>query len=231
MHRAFQSGRGSGLAGLIFLAAFFTEASWGDQVETVTGDRYVGRVVSLGEDKLVLQSEILGTVKLPRSRIANITLGTSTSTLAQPTNAIRITPALSRSNVTSKAAHPASTNLQFDAAIRQLGTNSSVISQVQEQFLAGAGPEAQGKFNELVSGLLSGKLGVNELRAQAKTTLDQARAAQKELGDESGSLDSYLAILEGFLKESAPPADPSITNSAAGTHLQKVPIQNPKEDE
>jgi hypothetical protein len=224
------------LAGLVFLvASTWAAASWSDQVETVTGDRYFGRVVSLGNDTLVLQSEILGTVKLPRSRIATISLGSSAP--AQTTNSARVAPDLSRSNlsrsnVTLRIAQPASTNVnqQFDVAMRQLGTNSSVISQVQDQLLAGAGPEAQGKFNELVSGLLSGKVGVNELRAQAKTTLDQARAAQKELGDEGGSMESYLAILEGFLKETSPAVVPS-TNSASGTNPLRELIQNPKDDE
>ena len=105
-----------------------------------------------------------------------------------------------------------------------------MISQVQDQFLAGAGPEAQGKFNELVAGLLSGKLGVNDLRAQAKTTLDQARAAQKEMGDDGGSsLESYLSILEGFLKETAPAVD--TTNPPVIAITEKTTVPKTDKDE
>jgi len=214
----------------ICLAALLLAGTvFGDQVETVTGDRYVGRVLSLGKDTLVLQSEILGTLKLPRAQVANITLGSQSVTT---TNGMRLAPdASTRPKVALKASQTTSTNntAQFDAMIRQLGPNSNVISKVQEQFLAGAGPEAQGKFNELVSGLLSGKLGVNELRTEAKHTLDQAKAAQKELGDGGGSLDSYLSILEGFLKETAPSIEP--TNSTArGSSLKTTPAKT-NEDE
>jgi hypothetical protein len=213
------------LAALVFASAVF-----GDQVETVTGDRYVGRVLSLGKDTLVLQSEVLGTLKLPRAQVASITFGSQSVT--PTTNGMRLAPETSmRPKVALKAAQTTSTNnaAQFDAMIRQLGANSNVISKVQEQFLAGSGPEAQGKFNELVSGLLSGKLGVNELRAEAKHTLDQAKAAQKELGDGGSSLDSYLSILEGFLKETAPSIEP--TNSTAHVSSPQTSAAKTNEDE
>jgi hypothetical protein len=216
---------------ICLVALLFAGAIFGDQVETVTGDRYVGRVLSLGKDTLVLQSEILGTLKLPRAQVASITFGSQSVT--PTTNRMRLAPDTStRPKVALKASQTTSTNstLQFDAMVRQLGANSNVISKVQEQFLAGAGPEAQGKFNELVSGLLSGKLGVNELRAEAKHTLDQAKAAQKELGDDGGSsLDSYLSILEGFLKETEPSIEP--TNSTARASSPKTSPAKTSEDE
>jgi hypothetical protein len=197
----------------------------GDQVETITGDRYVGRVVSLGSDTLVLQSEVLGTVKLPRGRITTITL--DARPLVESTNVIRsMSTPPTRSGAAAKVAQapPTSPTNDFNLAMKQLSSNSNVISQVQQQFLAGAGPEAEGKFNELVAGLLSGKLGVNELRAQAKTTLDQARAAQKELGDEGGSsMESYLSILEGFLKESAPAVEMTNAPASAGSIKAIIP--------
>jgi len=202
----------------------------GDQVETVTGDRYVGRVLSLGKDTLVLQSEVLGTLKLPRAQVASITLGSHSVT--PTTNGMSLGPdASARPKVALKVSQTTSTNntAQFDAMIRQLGANSNVISKVQEQFLAGSGPEAQGKFNELVSGLLSGKMGVNELRAEAKATLEQAKAAQKELGDGGSSLDSYLSILEGFLKESAPSVEP--TNATARASSPRIGTSKTNEDE
>src|SRR5579883_78885 len=172
-----------------------------DQVEMINGDRYVGNVLSLGSDTLILQNEYLGTLKLPRSRVASIGLGASP--LRAGTNSAKSATLGMRTNRVAQitARPPTNSAPDFTSAIRGLNTNSSVVQQVQQQFLAGAGPEAQGKFNDLVSGLKSGRIGVNELRTEARNTLEQARSARKELGDEGSSLDSYLAILEGFLKE------------------------------
>jgi hypothetical protein len=191
-----------------------------DQIEMSNGDRYIGRVVSLGNDTLVLQSEVLGTLKLPRSRIATISLGAAAPPAG--TNGFHGVALLSRTNRTAQLRALATTNSHpgFNAAMHELNTNSSVIQQVQQQFLSGAGPEAQTKFNDLVSGLMSGKLGVNELRAEAKNTLAQAQNSRKELGEEGGAaLDSYLAILEGFLKETEP-----ATQGTNSPGLSKPPI-------
>jgi len=49
-----------------------------DVVELVNGDRYQGTVVSMTEGFLDFQSEIQGRVKLPRAKVATITLHSST---------------------------------------------------------------------------------------------------------------------------------------------------------
>ncbi|HEU0038849.1 MAG TPA: hypothetical protein VFR76_06220, partial [Verrucomicrobiae bacterium] len=46
-----------------------------DQVEMQNGDRYLGKVLSLTTDQLVLQSDVLGKLTLPRDKVALITLG------------------------------------------------------------------------------------------------------------------------------------------------------------
>ena len=100
---------------------------------------------------------------------------------------------------------PAKTATNLSPAFRQLGANTNLIQQVQKQFLSGAGPEANNKFNELLGGLMSGKLSVDDIRAEAKTAVDQLRALQREGGEEAGfATDAYLAILDHFLKETAP---------------------------
>jgi hypothetical protein len=87
-----------------------------------------------------------------------------------------------------------------------------LIQQVQRQFLAGAGPEANQKFNELLTGLVSGRITTDDLRGQAKAAADQMRAVRKELGDEAGGeLDGYISILDNFVKE----ADSAEPNSNA----------------
>src|SRR5262249_39797123 len=93
---------------------------------------------------------------------------------------------------------------EFSAAMRELGTQTNLIQQVRSQFLGDAGPEANDKFNEMLDGLISGKLTLNDLRAQAQTAADQLRSLKKDLGPEAGdSMDGYLTILDHFLRETS----------------------------
>jgi hypothetical protein len=58
---------------------------------------------------------------------------------------------------------------------------------------------------------MSGKLTVDDIRAQAKAAADQLRALRREAPEEAGfATDAYLAILDHFLKETTPSA--STTN-------------------
>lgn len=108
------------------------------------------------------------------------------------------------------------TNSELSRAMSQLGTNSSVVAQVQKQFLADAGPEANAKFNELLGGLMSGKVSLYDLRSQAQAASQQMRAMRKDLGEDAGpALDGYLEILDKFLAETASMPENSLTNSAA----------------
>ena len=154
------------------------------------GDRYVGKVLSLDTNALVLQSDVLGTVHLPRAKVAHVTLGSAATT-----------------NMQTSAASVAVTNVDLSASLRQLGANTNFIQQVQAQFLSAAGPEANNKFNEMVGGLMSGKLTMNDIRVEAKSAADQLKQLKGELGEDGGwALDGYLAILENFLRETAPSA-------------------------
>lgn len=74
-------------------------------------------------------------------------------------------------------------------------------------------PEAANKYTEMVNGLMSGKLNLNDLRRDAKSSADQLRALKRDLGPEVGdSLDMYLQVLDGFLKESG--SAPATSKSA-----------------
>lgn len=216
-----------GFGGLVLLlAALWSRPIDADQIEMTNGDRYVGRVVTLGPDTLVVQSEVLGTLKLPRTRISSITLSTLPKIGA--TNTLNARPILSRSNLVARAAISGTTNTSQDlsTAIRQLAGSSNSIQQVQQQLLAGAGPEAQTKFNDLVGGLLSGRVNMDDLRAQAKSTLAQAKAMRKDLGEEGGGmLDSYLSILESFLKETESQAVSTNAPSSSGPKLAPKPLE------
>src|SRR6185369_1537094 len=189
---------------MLFLATIWLRA---DQVEMQNGDRYLGTVLSLDTNTLVLRSAVLGTVNLPRGQVALITLG-----LGGATNSTRGASAITRQPAASSIAV---TNGMIDLSgpLRQLGANTNFIEQVRAQFLAAAGPEANQKFSAMVGGLLSGRLTVNDIRTEAKSAADQLKELKRDLGEDSGwALDGYLTILESFLRETAPPPSDSATN-------------------
>ena len=193
-----------------------------DQVELQNGDRYVGRVVSLNTNTVVLQSDVLGTLRLPRSKVAVIALdpppATNSPALSSPTNG----------SVRPPSASPPKAAAEPSSALRQLGASTNLIQQVQKQLLSGAGPEANNKFNELLGGLLSGKLTVDDIRAEAKSAADQLRTLQRESGEDAGfAANAYLAILDHFLKETAPTAP--ATNAPAPS--SKATVKPPAEEE
>lgn len=196
------------------LVVIFSLGAQADQIQMSNGDRYVGRVLSMNADTLQLQSEVLGTLRLPRFSILTISL--EPRLVGSPTNLARPAPLALRSAITNRASASISTNAtsEFSAAMRQLGSDSNIVKQVQEQLLTGAGPEAQAKFNDLLGGLLSGKVDLTRLRAEAKSTMDQAKQARGDMGEGGAMLDSYLAILDSFLKETEPAGGP--TNAPSG---------------
>jgi len=168
-----------------------------EQIEMQNGDRYNARVVSMNNDSIVIQSDVLGTVKLARSKVANISMGTAASSSAVATTQ---TPRAQ----TAAATPVVSPTNDLSTAVRQLATQTNLIEEVQNQYLTGADPAVKAKFNELLGGLAAGTINVNDLRAQAKSAAEQLRAMKKELGGGADdALDGYLAVLDGFLQESA----------------------------
>ena len=205
-HRSRLGALGAGIAMLCAALALFAGAGrlQADQVELQNGDRYVGHVLSLNTNTVVLESEVLGTLRLPRKRVAVITLGpvraTNSPALPLPTNAGTLVP----------SAAPANAVPNPTPVLPGLSTSTNLIQQVQKQFLSGAGPEANAKFNELLGGLISGKLSVEDIRAEAKTAAEQLRALQRESGEDAGlAANAYLSILDHFLKETGPTASPT----------------------
>ena len=85
-----------------------------DQVELQNGDRYVGKVLSLTTNQLVLQSDVLGTIKLPREKVAVVTLGNVT-----PTNVARAATNHQHEGLATSAGSQTNSN-DLAAAFRQL---------------------------------------------------------------------------------------------------------------
>jgi hypothetical protein len=157
-----------------------------DQLQMQNGDRYAGHILSMTSNSIVLESDVLGKVTLPRGKVSAVMFGTNTTA-----NVAANPPAKS-----------ATANTNIAAAWRAMGGGSNSIEQVRQQMLTGTDPAATQKYNELVGGLMNGKLNVDDIRSQAKTSIEQINRLKQELGPEAGdSLDSYLSILQGFINE------------------------------
>ena len=204
-------------ASLLTLSAATSRA---DQLQMKNGDRYAGKIISVTSNTIVLESDVLGKVTLPRDKVLNLMFGPIT-----PTNA---SPAASTTNGTFSGAAPApqvpDTNADLSGALHHLGANTNFIQQVRQQMLAGADPAASQKYDELVGGLLTGKLSVDDIRNEAKSSIDQINELKKELGPQADeSLDSYLSILQSFVNETAP-ATPAAARP--GTNSPPAPRGN-----
>jgi len=199
------------LAGMIFI---FIAASRlrADEVDMQNGDRYIGTVLSVSGDAVVLKSEELGRITVPRKNVTAMAFGTNAvapkaasdaAAVSAPTN---LPAAPSTSELTG-------TNADFSAAYHNLAADTNIVAQIRQQMLAG-NPAATGKFDEMVNGLLDGSLNMNDLRREAQSDEDQLRALKHDLGPDAGdSIDGYLDVLDDFIKESDSATAP--TNAAA----------------
>jgi hypothetical protein len=181
----------AGIGCAVLLVVFGCNALYvrADEIQMVNGDRYVGKVLMLSTNSLTLQNAVLGTIKVPRDKIASIRFGQTTNLAAS----INQLPQLQAPTNSPPA--------ELSALASQLGSSPALIQRIESQFLSGAGPEAKQKFDELLGGVMNGKISMEDLRSQAKTAAEQLRAARNELGDDAGfAVDGYLAILDHFLK-------------------------------
>ncbi len=172
-----------------------------DQVVMQNGDTLHGTVLSVSTNTLVLQNENLGRVALPRAKVTAIVLGNGTAKAGTSLSAA-VQASLP---MTGPATDQTNSTADLTSALRGLSGQTNLVQQVEAQFLSPAGPEAVSKFNDLLNGLSTGKIDMNDLRAQAQSAADQLRSLKQGTGPEdSGEVDAYLAILDDFLKETAP---------------------------
>jgi len=181
-----------------------------EQIEMKNGDRYNATVVSMNNESIVIQSDVLGTIKLARGQVASISLANASAPNAAATTQPQ------RPLVATGSPGPAASATNLSTAVRQLATETNIIQQVQNDYLSGADPAAKAKFNEMLGGLAAGTMSVNDLRAQAKSAADQLRAMKKELGGGADDvLDGYLAVLDNFVKDSATSETPATSAATA----------------
>ncbi|HZM04079.1 MAG TPA: hypothetical protein VFC44_13795 [Candidatus Saccharimonadales bacterium] len=170
-----------------------------DQIEMQNGDHYSGKVISMTADTVVLESDVLGKINVPRAKVGTLHLSPSAPVIAPKT--------------------PATATPDIAAALRQLGANTNFIEQIRRQFLQGAGPEANAKYDEMIGGLMSGKLDMNTLRKEAKSAADQLRSLKSQGDNMGGLLDTYLSILDSFLKESSVSTSVPVTHTNYGVGI------------
>lgn len=191
-----------------------------DQLQMQNGDRYAGKIVSVTSNVVVLQSDVLGRIAIPREKVLALTFGSGVITNATLTAASAPTPPRVTTTNTD--------DTDLLSAFRNLGGNTNFIEQVRQQMLAGADPAASQKYDELVSGLMSGKLSINDLRNEAKASIGQINELKRELGPEAGdALDSYLNILQSFVNETTPATAPTTGTPAAPT-IGPAPVRQNK---
>jgi hypothetical protein len=168
------------------------QGSSADTIECDNGDRYNGKVISMDEKKVTLQNDLTGTLTIPRERIVTISFREKP---AAPPAVKATSPALS-----TNIFNPQSGSVPFDAA---------AIQKVQNELLRTATPEATQMFNEMVQGLMGGQMNIGDIRGKAQTTLQELRDLQKDFGDDETAeiLNTYGAILENFLRQSARPTN------------------------
>jgi hypothetical protein len=183
-----------------FLAVLTAKAT--DQLTMTNGDTYQGKVLLVNADSVVLQSEVQGKVTLPRAKVASIQFGPSAAVVPSASLAPRAAQTNPVPQALAGTAPPGLSN-RLDS-VPALGGDQKSLEKLQSDLLSTASPEAKAKFTEMLTGLMTGKLSMNDLRTQAKTTADQLRAYKQELGPEAGGmLDTYLSILDQFVQEGA----------------------------
>jgi hypothetical protein len=168
----------------------------GDTVQLTNGDFVSGKVVSLDEKNLKLHSEILGTMTIPRDKVASISLGDRAPATAKQTPAVTPRPGQA----------PA-----VDDVLKQLqqagagGLGGKDTAELQKLVPLLATPQASAMFNEKVQGLMSGKLSIQDIRKDAIKARDQVKDLTKGLGpDADAALAPYLGILDQFIRETDP---------------------------
>jgi hypothetical protein len=196
-------------------------------VKLANGDTIHAKVVSIDDKQVVLESEILGRITLPREKVAAVVFGdaalpadapagTAPGGVA-PTN-VKIDPKDSPLDIIKKLvpegfdsrrvaemAKDARPAANPDDVIRELreagGVDPAIRRQLSLSIPGFASPEVQGMFDEKVNGLISGELSLGDIRNEAIEVRDQLEALKKDLGPSGDALNGYLGILNGFIKE------------------------------
>src|SRR5258706_8034237 len=111
-----------------------------DLLELTNGDHYSGTVIALTKTNLEFQSEVQGVVKIPRDKVAKITLRESNP---KPVASVTVTPQPPTPVATPSsptATKPANQTDPVIQQMRQQGVDPSLMNQIQEQVFGKSSP-------------------------------------------------------------------------------------------
>jgi hypothetical protein len=171
----------------------------GDTVQLVNGDNVSGKVLSLDAKQLKLKSDVFGELSIERSKIASIHLGDAAPAKPAPAPAAQVQVTVPQPN------------LDVINQLRSQGLDPSTLGDIKKAFPLLTQPGAGKYFDNAVSGLMSGKLDVGDIRKDAMKVVDEVKKLEKELGPQATqALRPYMSILENFIAETEPkkPAPP-----------------------
>ena len=204
---------------LLFVATAVSTRA--DEITMQNGDRYTGKLGAIDDNIVVLNSEMLGTLKIRRDKVASISLGAKPTTNAAPatasTNEIPKVPHVATLTSRATAAGP-NPNVNLNSSLsHEIAANSNLVNEVRSEVLTGGGPKAAAKFDELVDGLATGNINVDDLRKQAASVATQLRELRGNADGESAEIfDEYLGVLDQFVRETGG-AQPSNAAQPAAT--------------
>ena len=179
-------------AGVLLACAAWVSPSVADTVELANGDVLNGKVLTLDGKELRLQSDLLGEVKVPREKIASIHLG------QRPTGAKRGAD----KQVTGPAKSP--DQQQLEDLLKQLqigGVDAKSLDALQDKLPLLAVPEVKQYFTDKVTGLMTGRLNIGDIRKDAIKARNEIMDLKNDLGPQGEALNGYLSILEHFLRQ------------------------------
>jgi hypothetical protein len=187
--------------GVVISMAMSCAAALADTVELANGDLLSGKVTAVSGEQVLLTSEVLGDVKLPRGIVAAIHFGDR-----KPALAGNAAPAATgNKGVVVKAAVEAP---GVDDVLKQLKAGAAggdLSKMLTKEFPLLQSPEVKAYFDKTVGGLMSGELNVSDIRKQALDVREQVKELEKDLGPEGmAALKPYLSVLDKFIKDTEP---------------------------
>lgn len=170
----------------------------GDTVQLVNGDNVSGKVLSLDDKQVKLQSDVFGTLSIERTKVAAIYFGDAVPKNAgNPGVAVQV------------QVKPSQAGQEVIDQLKKQGLDPSALNEIKKAFPLLATPGAGKYFDDSLSGLMSGKMNVGDIRKDAMKVVDEVNKLEKELGPQATqALRPYMSILESFIRETEPTTPP-----------------------
>ena len=235
-----------------FAAALFTASlALADVVKLANGDTLHGKIVSIDDEKVVLESDVFGKVVVARERVLGVVFADGKGPDGGP--AVEAEPKTGDRAETPGEIIDRLINEEFGPdALRELSRGAKIVANpgdvvrelqregidpkyINELTVAIPGftaPPVQDYFYGTVEGLKTGRINLGDIRKDAVKVRDQIESLKKDLGPDAAALDGYLGILNGFIEETKDiaPADSATETSPHFPGSSKSAPPTPKED-